>query len=80
MTALKAWAEISNALAASSEPSDRQLSRSIGRFLAQTDLGREVRRKGTQTQRQAGLPGMAVEHGSTAVPAVQPDRGPDLSR
>lgn len=70
-TALEAWAEISKALAASGDPADHQLSRSIGEYLLQSDVGQAVRR------RQAGL-GLGPE--PNLAPAIEPEHGPLPSR
>jgi hypothetical protein len=74
--ALQAWSEITKALAASPDPVDRKLSRSIVDFVMQTDVARAVQRH-RAAQRQAELPGM-----SRAAQRVSPEpsRGPDMSR
>ena len=70
-TALLAGVEISKALAASGDPADRQLSRRIGEFPLQADVGQAVRRH------RAGK-GVAPE--LRQLPAVQPDRRPEPGR
>ncbi|WP_372528385.1 relaxase/mobilization nuclease domain-containing protein [Piscinibacter sp.] len=78
--AMRAWSEISKALAASPEPADRKLSKSIVDFAMQTDVARTVQRHRNERQ-QAELPGMAVEPGQGARRVrPEPNRGPDLSR
>jgi len=78
--AMRAWSEISKALAASPEPADRQLSKVIVDFAMQTDVARAVRRH-CDARVRAELPGWALEPGLGArrVPP-EPNRGPDLSR
>jgi hypothetical protein len=78
--ALKAWAEITKALAASPDPADRKLSKSIVDFVVQTDIARAVQRH-RAAQRQAELPGMNMDRGRT-VQRVSPERSrsPDMSR
>ena len=78
--ALQAWAEITKALAASPDPADRKLSKSIVDFVMQTDVARAVQRH-RAAQRQAELPGMVMDRGRT-VKRVSPEqiRGPDMSR
>lgn len=79
-SALQAWAEITKALAASPDPADRQLSKSIVDFVMQTDDARAVQRH-RAAQRQAELPGMNMGRGR-AIQRVSPERsrGPDMSR
>jgi hypothetical protein len=79
-SALQAWAEISKALAASGDPADRQLSRSIGEYLLRTDVGQAVRRHRASQQRQPELPGMGMAPDRNPKPPVQPDRGPEPGR
>jgi hypothetical protein len=77
---MQAWSEISKALAASPEPADRQLSKSIVDFVMQTEVARAVQRH-RAAQRQAELQGMAMDPGREARPArPEPNRGPDMSR
>jgi hypothetical protein len=78
--ALKAWAEIAKALAASPDPADRKLSKSIVDFVMQTEVAKTVQRM-RAAQRQAQLPGMTVDRGRT-VQRLSPERsrGPDMSR
>lgn len=66
-TALQAWAEIGRALAASSDPADRELGRGIRDYLLQSDVGQAMRRH------RVGL-GAALEHDQ--VQADLPQRGP----
>ena len=77
--AMRAWSEISKALAASPEPADRKLSKTIVEFTMQTDVARAAQRHRDE-RRQAELPGMAVEpgHGPRRV-RPGPNRRPDLS-
>ncbi len=78
--ALQAWAEITKALAASLDPADRKLSKSIVDFVMQTDVARAVQRH-RAAQRQAELPGMAMTQGQgTQRVRPEPNRGPDMSR
>ena len=78
--ALQAWAEITKALAASPEPADRKLSKSIVDFVMQTDVARAVQRH-RAAQRQAELPGMNMDRGRTAQRvSPEPSRGLDMSR
>lgn len=78
--ALKAWAEITKALAASPDPADRKLSKSIVAFVMQTEVAQAVQRM-RNAQRQTELPGMTMDRARTAqrVPP-EPNRGPDMSR
>lgn len=79
-SALQAWAEITKVLAASPDPADRKLSKSIVDFVMQTDVARAVQRH-RAAQRQTELPGMNMDRGG-AVQRVSPERscGPDMSR
>ena len=78
--ALQAWAEITKALAASPDPADRKLSKSIVDFMMQTDVARAVQRH-RAAQRQAELPGLTMDRERTAQRVPQgPSRGPDMSR
>jgi len=78
--ALQAWAEITKALAASTDPADRTLSKSIVDLVMQTEVARAVQRH-RAAQRQPELPGMTMEPGRTARQVrLEPSRGPDLSR
>ena len=79
-SALQAWAEITKALAASPDPADRKLSKSIVDFVMQTDVARAVQRH-RAAQRQAELPGVAMTqgHGRQRM-RPEPNRGPDMSR
>ncbi len=78
--AMRAWAEITKALAASPDPSDRKLSRSIVDFVMQTEVARAVQRH-RAAQRQAELPGMTREPSRTVQQVrPEPSRGPDMSR
>ena len=78
--ALQAWAEITKALAASPEPADRKLSKSIVEFVMQTDVARAVQRH-RAAPRQAELPGMNMDRGRTAQRvSPEPSRGLDMSR
>jgi hypothetical protein len=78
--ALKAWAEITKALAASPDAADRKLSKSIVAFVMQTEVAQAVQRM-RNAQRQTELPGMSMDRARTAqrVPP-EPSRGPDISR
>ncbi len=78
--ALKAWAEITKALAASPDPADRKLSKSIVAFVMQTEVAQAVQRMRV-AQRQTELPGMGMDRARTAQ-RVPPERsrGPDMSR
>ena len=77
---MQAWSEISKALAASPEPADCKLSKSIVDFVMQTEVARAVQRH-RAAQRQAELSGMAMtqEQGTQRV-RPEPNRGPDMSR
>jgi hypothetical protein len=78
--ALKAWAEITKALAASPDPADRKLSKSIVAFVMQTELAQAVQRM-RAAQRQTELPGMTMDRGRTVQRvSPEPNRGPDMSR
>ena len=79
-SAMQAWAEITKTLAASPDPADRKLSKSIIDFAMKTDVARTVQRH-RAAQRQVELPGMVVTQGRET-PRVRPDpnRGPDMSR
>jgi hypothetical protein len=79
-SALKAWAESTKALAASPDPADRKLSKSIVAFVMQTEVAQAVQRM-RNAQRQTELPGMTIHRARTAqrVPP-EPNRGPDMSR
>jgi hypothetical protein len=78
--ALQAWAGITKALAASPDPADRKLSKSIVDFVMQTEVARAVQRTRT-AQRQTELPGMNVDRGRTVQRAsAEPSHGPDMSR
>jgi hypothetical protein len=78
--ALQAWAEITKALAASPDPADRKLSKSIVAFVMQTEVAQAVQRM-RAAQRQTELPSMSMDRARTTqrVPA-EPNRGPDISR
>ena len=77
---MQAWAEITKALAASPDPADRKLSKSIVDFVMQTEVARAVQRH-RAAQRQAELPGMAMTPGQgTSRVRPEPNRGPDMSR
>jgi hypothetical protein len=78
--ALQAWAEITKALAASPDPADRKLSKSIVDFVMQTEVAQAVQRH-RAAQRQAELPRINMDRGRT-VQRVPPERSPcpDLSR
>jgi len=78
--ALKAWAEITKALAASPDPADRKLSKSIVAFVMQTEVAQALQRM-RAAQRQTELPGMGMDRARTyqRVPP-EPNRGPDISR
>ncbi len=79
-SAMQARAEITKALAASPDPADRKLSKSIVDFVMQTEVARAVQRH-RAAQRQAELPGMAMTQGQGASRVrPEPSRGPDLSR
>ena len=77
---MQAWAEITKALAASPDPADRKLSKSIVDFVMQTEVAKTVQRM-RAAQRQAELPGMTLDRGRT-IERVSPERsrGPDMSR
>ena len=77
---MQAWAEICTALAASPDPVDRRLSKSIVDFVMQTEVAQALQRH-RAAQRQAELPGMAMtqEQGTPQV-RPEPNRGPDMSR
>jgi hypothetical protein len=78
--ALQAWSEITKALAASPDPADRKLSKSIGDFVMQTEVAQAVQRQ-RAAQRQAELPGMTLQPRHTAQQVrPEPKRGPDMSR
>ena len=78
--ALQAWAEITKALAASPDPADRKLSKSIVDFVMQTEVAKTVQRMGA-AQRQAELPGMTSDRGRTVQRvSPEPSRGPDMNR
>jgi hypothetical protein len=79
-TALQAWSEITKAQAASPDPADRTLIKSIVDFVMQTDVARMVQRH-RAAQRQAEIPGMTREPGRTAQQVrPEPSHGPDMSR
>lgn len=79
-SALTAWAEITKALAASPDPADRKLSKSIVAFVMQTEVAQAVQRN-RAAQRQTELPGMGMERARTVQRvAPEPNRGPDISR
>jgi len=77
---LQAWAAITKALAASPDPADRKLGKSIVDFVMQTEVAQAVQRH-RAPQRQAELPGMTMDRGR-AVQRVppEPSRGSDISR
>jgi len=78
--AMQAWAEITKALAASPDPADRKLGKSIVDFVMQTEVARAVQRH-RAAQRQAELSGMAMtQRHSTPPVRPEPNRGPDMSR
>lgn len=78
--ALQAWAEITKALAASPDPADRKLSKSIVDFVVQTEVAQAVQRM-RAGQRQTELPGLTLDRGRTAQRvSPAPSRGPDMSR
>ena len=78
--ALKAWAEITKALAASPDPAERKLSKSIVAFVMQTEVAQAVQRM-RAAQRQTELRGMGMDRARIAQPvSPEPNRGPDLSR
>lgn len=78
--ALKAWAEITKALAASPDPADRKLSKSIVAFVMQTEVAQAVQRM-RAAQRQTELPGMTMDRARTVQRmSPEPNRGPDMSR
>jgi len=79
-SAMQAWSAITKALAASPDPADRKLSKSIVDFVMQTEVARAVQRH-RAAQRQADLPGMAMTQGQ-GTPQVRPEpsHGPDISR
>jgi hypothetical protein len=78
--ALKAWAEVAKAPAASPDPADRKLSNSIVAFVMQTEVAQAVQRV-RAAQRQTELPGMSLDRARTAQRvSPEPHRGPDMSR
>jgi integrase len=78
--ALPAWAETTKALAASPDPADRKLSKSIVDFVMQTEVAQAVQRM-RAAQRQTELPGMTMDRGRTAQRvSPEPSRGLDMSR
>jgi len=78
--AMQAWSEITKALAASPDPSDRKLSKNIVDFVMQTEIARAVQLH-RAAQRQAELPGMTREPSRTVQQVrPEPSRGPDMSR
>ena len=78
--AMRAWSEISKALAASPEPADRRLSKTIVDFAMQTDVARAAQRHRNE-RGQAELPGMAVGPGQRPRRVrPEPSHGPELSR
>ncbi|MGE0311121.1 MAG: relaxase/mobilization nuclease domain-containing protein [Lautropia sp.] len=78
--ALKAWAEVTKALAASPDPADRKLSKSIVAFVMQTEVAQAVQRM-RAAQRQTELPGMGMDRARSAQRvSPEPNRGPDMSR
>jgi hypothetical protein len=78
--ALQAWGEITKVLAASPDPVDRKLSKSIVDFVMQSEVAKTVQCI-RAAQRQAELPCMTLDRGRTNE-RVSPERsrGPDLSR
>jgi hypothetical protein len=77
---LQAWSEISNALAASPDATDRKLAKSIVDFVMQTHVARAVQRHRAM-QRQTELPGMTRTQGQwTKRERPEQDRGPNLNR
>jgi Relaxase/Mobilisation nuclease domain len=78
--ALKAWAEITKALAASPDPADRKLSKGIVAFVMQTEVAQAVQRM-RAAQRQTELPGMSMDRARPVQRATpEPNRDPDMSR
>ena len=78
--AMQAWAEITKALAASPDPADRKLSKSIVDFAMQTEVAKAVQRM-RAAQRQTELPGITLDRGRTVQRvSPAPSRGPDMSR
>jgi len=78
--ALKAWAEITKALAASPDLADRKLSKSIVAFVMQTEVAQAVQRM-RNAQRQTELPGMSMDRARTVQrEPPEPNRGPEMSR
>jgi len=76
---MKAWAEIAKALAASTDPADRDLSASIIEYVSQTPSVRSMQRERAQRGQQP-LPGMSMDvmrDASTAQPRsrVSPEIG-----
>ncbi len=77
---MQAWSEITKALAASPNPADRMLSKSIVDSVMQTEVARAVQRH-RAAQQQTELPGMAMTQGQGASRVrPEPNRDPDLSR
>ncbi len=72
--ALRAWAEIMRALAASPEASDRELAQSIGHYLGRMPAVQAIRR---EQARQRDLPGMS--RSVVMAPAMQRN-GPEMER
>ena len=72
--ALRAWAEIMRALAASPEAPDRQLAQSINQYLQRLPAVQAIRREQT---RQRDLPGMS--RSLVMAPAIQ-RTGPEIER
>jgi hypothetical protein len=78
--ALQAWSEITKALAASPDPTDRKLAKNIVDFVVQTDVARAVQHHRAM-QQQSELPGMPrTQEQGTQRARPEPDRGPSLSR
>ena len=78
--AMQAWAEITKALAASPDPADLKLSKSIVDFVMQTEVAQAVHRM-RAAQRQTELPGMTMDRGLTVQRvSPEPGRGPDMSQ
>ncbi len=72
--ALRAWAEIIRALAASPEVSDRELAQSISQYLQRVPAVQAIRR---EQARQRDLPGMS--RSVVMAPAIQ-RKGPEIER
>ncbi len=78
--AMKTWAEITKALAASPDSTDREHSKRIVDFEMQTEAAQAVPRMSV-AQRETELPRLSLDRGWIAQQLTpEPIRGPDINR